>query len=794
MTSFTETPRETFRAWLAGNWKNLLIVLAIGLLPFLPILFSGQILFASDQMGSPVWRWYFEGLHRGEIALWTPYALGGMPTLDANAGSGLYLPFLIIGFLFPITRFMTVDLILHVMIAGFTAYLLVQRYFNLQKWLATALAVAYMLNTNFISLIYGGHDGKVHIIAFLPLALYFLLRSLTPGTKWRHLVGLAFCVGLFVSTSHLQFTYFVLMGFFFVWLFHLVPALRARRFAESLSLVFRYWGPVFLGLGLMFFMLSPPKKYNDEFSIRGAGARTTFEHSTSWSMHPEETASLLVPEFGGLNENYWGRNYFKLNSEYPGILVWFLGLLGLFAFRGRWFWLWGTIGGLAIIYGLGAHTPLFRLFYEYVPMVKVFRAPSMMLFWLTAALLMMSGETLRRLARVGDGALPDAARARIAKRLRVAGFAVAGVLAVFGLVPSLPVSIWNGLTDLSQIPNIARQSMGQSSFALGALRAAVLVAVLTWAALAFLLKSRRPAAFGLAALAVTVVDLYWVDSNFIQGVPTERLLSYDPVVDFLKSDKQRHRVFGLPGVFGSLNAPYYGIEAVDGRADHELRHYRHYRGDDYDNNPNFMQGLRQDSLGNVSGSIHLDLLNVKYIAFHVPNDPGVKLVQNVSALPRAWFVPSWKAATDSQAYDGLRDPAFDPRRMAYVTGPSLVSGGDPGAPGAPLLEAAEKVRRYNRQVYTVTAPSEGLLVLSEIWFPHWRARVDGVETPLLRTNFAFRGVMLKPGAHEVEMYYSSPWLRKGLMVSGASLAVLILLLALGAFSRPGSRLSRVPGA
>lgn len=771
-----DSDAETLKAWLAANWKPLLAVVVLGLLPFLSVLLSGQILFASDQMGSPAWQWYFNGLHRGEMPQWNPYFLGGMPSYDANAGSALYIPLQILGFLFPVAHFITFDFVLHTLIAGLSAYFLMQRYFRLDRWLATALAVAYMLNTNFISLIYGGHDGKFHILTWLPLSLYFLLRALGPKASWRHLLGLSLTIAVFISTSHLQFTYYTMMGYFLVWLYFLIPALRGKRFREAGSLMLRFWVPIILGMGLIFFMIYPPMKYNKEFSIRGAGMRTTYEYSTSWSMHPEETASLLVPEFGGLNENYWGRNYFKLNSEYPGLLVWFLALLGLFAFRSRWLWFWGGVGLLSILYGLGAHTPLYRLFYDFVPGINNFRAPSMMLFWLAVALLLMSGETLRRFTAVGDGALSEEKRKKISKRLRIAGFSAAGLFAVGGIFPDLPFSIWNGMMDASQIPNLARQSLGHSAYALGALRAAVLTAVLTWAALTFLLKARRPLAFGLAALAVTVVDLYWVDSNFIQGIPVERILHSDPVVDFFKADTSRYRVFGLPGAFEGLSMQYYGIETVDGRADHEMRHYRAFRGDDYANNPNFLEGLKQNPDGTVSGSVFLDLLNVKYLAFRVNDDPGIKVARNASVLPRTFFVPQWEAVSDSDAFHGLKAPGFDPRRVAFVTGSGLASGGKPPDSGASLIQATERVRRYNRQTYSVDAPSEGVLVISDLWFPHWLVKVDGIEASLLRTDFAFRGVLLKPGRHEVELYYSSPWIRTGLLVSGLSLALLLLFL------------------
>jgi hypothetical protein len=539
-------------------------------------------------------------------------------------------------------------------------------------------------------------------------------------------------------------------------------------------------------MGLIYFMIYPPIQYNKEFSVRGTGQRITYEYATSWSMHPEETASLLVPEFGGINENYWGRNYFKLNSEYPGLTVWFLGLLGLFAFRGRWFWLWATAGGLSILYGLGAHTPVFRLFYEFAPGIKNFRAPSMMLLWLAASLMLMSGEALRRLTAVGGDALPDAARGRILRRMRIAGYSAAGVLAFLGLFPDLAYSVWNTLIDPSQVMNFARQGVAGSAFALGALRAAVLVAILTWAVGTFLLKSRRPAAFGLIALAVTVTDLYWVNSNFIQGIPVERMLRRDAAVDFLVSDTSRYRVFGLPGAFeGGIIPRYYGIETVDGFADHEMRHSRRYRGDDYQNNPNFMAGLVQTADGSVRGSVFLDMLNVKYLAFRVPNDPGVKLVLNASMMPRTYFVPHWRAVSDSDAYHGIREPGFDPRRLAFVTAPGISSGGAPPDSAAALVQAAETLRRHNRQVYVVDAPSKGVLVIADLWFPHWRVNVDGVPAPLLRANFAFRGVMLEPGKHEVEIHYVSPWLRRGWLVSGACLVLVVLFAILGRLGRLG---------
>jgi hypothetical protein len=70
------------------------------------------------------------------------------------------------------------------------------------------------------------------------------------------------------------------------------------------------------------------------------------------------------------------------------------------------------------------------------------------------------------------------------------------------------------------------------------------------------------------------------------------------------------------------------------------------------------------------------------------------------------------------------------------------------------------------------------LVLTDTWFPGWRARVDGDETPVLRAHHAFRAVALPPGRHDVELAFRPRGLVLGAIVSGLALAV-VLALALG---------------
>jgi O-antigen/teichoic acid export membrane protein len=77
----------------------------------------------------------------------------------------------------------------------------------------------------------------------------------------------------------------------------------------------------------------------------------------------------------------------------------------------------------------------------------------------------------------------------------------------------------------------------------------------------------------------------------------------------------------------------------------------------------------------------------------------------------------------------------------------------------------------------------GVLVLADVMFPGWMASVDGVSTPVLRTDALFRGVELGPGEHTVILEYRPLSFRVGTLLSAIALAILIGLGGVGLVSR-----------
>jgi uncharacterized membrane protein YfhO len=86
-------------------------------------------------------------------------------------------------------------------------------------------------------------------------------------------------------------------------------------------------------------------------------------------------------------------------------------------------------------------------------------------------------------------------------------------------------------------------------------------------------------------------------------------------------------------------------------------------------------------------------------------------------------------------------------------------------------------------VLEVDMVANGLLVLSEVYYPGWRAYADGREVPIYQADYVLRAVPLRAGHHRVEMVFDPLWPKVGLAVSGVTLLLAVALIGVAIVRR-----------
>jgi hypothetical protein len=184
---------------------------------------------------------------------------------------------------------------------------------------------------------------------------------------------------------------------------------------------------------------------------------------------------------------------------------------------------------------------------------------------------------------------------------------------------------------------------------------------------------------------------------------------------------------------------------------------------------------------NIELSPILNMLNVRYVIFrgtpresiHLPfeGDNYWALV-NSNVLPRA-FVPK-SVQTVANADDELQQIAsqqFDAAKTTFVESPIQLPADCRGA-----AHITNEIPTHI--VISVKMGTPGLVVLADNWDKGWRALYNGNSVPILRANYAIRGVVVPAGSGTLEFIYRPASLMLGLWLAGFAAAVLLCWLVI----------------
>ena len=792
MTNKTPEKRESsLKMLFHKTWFYYAGFAVLLLLIFGQFIFSDMMFYSSDQLGGLDARYFLKDsiLKFKQFPVWFNSRLSGMPSIDAIFGDAIYPPSMVMHLLFSIPRSIGMKMLFHVFLAGVFFFLLMRKGFGCSRVLSFVCGTFYMLNPQFVSLIYGGHDGKMYVIALLPFVVWRLKALMErPGIRNASFMGLG--IGMMLLTSHIQMTYFVLWGLFFYWLVSMgIVLVQKKSKGTAVSLTLYFWLGIFIGIGIGLVQLLPSYMYvKNAFSVRGVDRG--FEYAASWSMHWPEIFSLWVPEFVNYLDYYWGENPFKLNTEYAGAIALLLGVLAVIRKPGVYRYFWAGFTLFVLSYSLGAHSFIFKLAYHIVPGVSKFRAASMITFWNSFGVVLLAGLFLKDVA---EGKLSGMNEVSQKKWIKGILLAIGGCLAVTllfsnkGFVQSLFASV---LTDQN------KQAIFNINFTeqfVPYLWLWMFFAIGTLLLLYGVIKGKVSASFFIIAVFILgLVDVLRIDigkkpslrSNgqkigFIQLMDPARLIRQEEALNRLSNEMKvaPFRCFSLPGAMPVQNGEgIYGLEGVGGFHDNELKWYRDFRGDQQDRN--FFSSLigfsgdgqaylKTEELQN--GNPYLNLANVQY--YLIRSQGKLMAIRNESALGRISFASRYVVMDSSQILSALNDGSYDYRNtVALTTAPEIQQVNDDSIKGN--MSVFWKKYSPNYRKAEISVPGNGFLRISEIYYPGWEIRIDGKRTDYYQADYCWMAVPITGGKHVIELIPHSLFIGKAVAVSIGLLSLL----------------------
>ncbi|HWO02227.1 MAG TPA: YfhO family protein [Blastocatellia bacterium] len=333
---------------------------------------------------------------------------------------------------------------------------------------------------------------------------------------------------------------------------------------------------------------------------------------------------------------------------------------------------------------------------------------------------------------------------------------------------------------------------------------ASLVLLLSWRSSAGLTSSGLITALVLLLL----IDLFWASGQFNRTFDRSRVFPPTQTTDFLRShppgrvlvvpsELETNRKPGTGSDSDKIIAPPntllpYQISTVSGKNQQFPKWYREYASL-IEPQPNMSHVVFDKYRSRL-----LDLLNVKYVLTHSSAPPldgcnllataeGVSIYESPEALPRAFFASGIiDASSHEKAISVLRAPNFEVGTTAVVENAGRDLAGlrqqsdelhlafnQPSSGVARIVED-----KRNRVVIETDNEREEVLVLSDNYYPGWRAFVDGAPTRMFQANCTMRAVAVPAGGHLVSFVFVPATLRASAYVSFAAAAITLISLVL----------------
>ena len=641
------------RLWGDFDWRHACFVLIM-----ITLAMFGDLLFSNSDrvLSAPGLDLYngelsgldgaYRALRNGNVSLWSPHLFSGSFVL----ATVLYPPNFF-NFMLPLPQAVNAGIALHVFLAGFFMYLWAA-YRRLHFLACLLAAVLFMFCGPYFMHVFAGHVGNLNAMTWAPLIFLAVDGMMDkPALKWG-LLG-SFAVAMLILTGQFQYVYYAAIA---------VVLYGCGRLFFTARRKYVIFGLLTIPVGsllLTAFQMMPVMSASQE-GVRGAGVSIGFAAMFSFPL--ENLITLAAPFFFGDIQvfPYWGRCYLWEMCIFTGVAGFFLAVHGVVAGERRT--RYGLIAMVAILMllALGAHTPLFRVLFDWLPGYDKFRGTSKFTFFAALFWILLAGYGLDSLLRQGVKS----------RRFFIIPFAAALMLGgvgvwIFSAATATTIgSFWTAIVRF--VANTGESYSPVNLFGNGAFLAeagsfsalTLYVAAgscLIVAGLLFLVRSSRRTVYVLVLLAIIEIFAF---ARLNRPTFAYRDLNIEPFKAFYAAHPGDYRVLSFVNPNTAMST---GAQDIWGYGPVAMGRYVQFMA--------FTQGADPDRATtylNIQQYHPLfKMLRLRYV--FTPDEKGVRIQEYQDWMPRISLVEDWKAAGSRDGiFQELGKPDFDPRRMVIL--------------------------------------------------------------------------------------------------------------------------------
>jgi len=674
-----------------------------------------------------------ESWKNGRLPTFNPYSFSGAD-LTGNIQAAAFTPFNLLFFIVPFIDAWAVYIILSQVLTVIFFYLYIRNR-KVSRMGSIIGSLAWGFSGFTIAWLTWG--TIIHVAAWLPLGLLaidklrFTSKNENIHNRWLLLLGIVWV--MHIVSGHMQIAFYVI-GFEIIYALY---SWSIRRYKYNFRSVVSILVTIGIGFCISSFQIIP---FVQSFLSSGRAMEVNGYLKEGWFVPYIHLVQFFAPDFFGnpTTLNYWGAwNY----AEFVGYIGIFPMIFVLFAFY-HWKIMWRWFMALMLLFLLVLPTPVGVLPNAlHVPVLSSMQPTRLMV--LIDFILAIS---------VAYGF--DFFVKTKWKNIRTVIIVIHSIYIMLWIIVLIKTPIVFGASLENAL--VARRNLLFPTIML-------ILADLCIAGYLALSKKMKKASGVLTAciIVIVIIDVFRFGWKFTPFTSGNYFFPVTKSISFLQSQPRPFRIASFDDrVFPPNIGSFYGIEDVGGYDPVYNARYEKLIAAIEANSPlvkppygfNRILTLKKDK------STLLPLFNIAYVLSinpiddtdytHIFGEGETKIYEYQKNLGRAWAVDTIIAASnEAEALFDLFDAQYDPKSMAVVEG----------------FARTRSFKNSDLQIiYTgnsshktmhITSSENTFLVISEVYNPRWDVSLDNHKVQVYKTNYAFMGIILPQGKHEVVLRF-----------------------------------------